>query len=71
MFGFEIENVQGGEYANNLAECNTGGFLIYDLDGLRQYAGFATAEESNSVRILQYRVRHVLVHWVPGSYNFV
>ena len=37
VFGFEIENVQGGEYANNLAECNTGGFLIYDLDGLRQY----------------------------------
>ncbi|TJY61175.1 hypothetical protein E4T66_10160 [Sinimarinibacterium sp. CAU 1509] len=37
VFGFEIENVQGGEYANNVAECNTGGFLIYDLDGLRQY----------------------------------
>jgi uncharacterized repeat protein (TIGR03806 family) len=37
VFGFEIENVQGGEYANNIAECNTGGFLIYDLDGLRQY----------------------------------
>ena len=39
VFGFEIENVQGGEYADNLAECNTGGFLIYDLDGLRQYGG--------------------------------
>lgn len=37
VFGFEIENVNGGEYANNVAECNTGGFLIYDLDGLRQY----------------------------------
>lgn len=37
VFGFEIENVQGGEYANNLAECNAGGFLVYDLDGLRQY----------------------------------
>jgi uncharacterized repeat protein (TIGR03806 family) len=37
VFGFEIENVKGGEYANNIAECNTGGFLIYDLDGLRQY----------------------------------
>jgi uncharacterized repeat protein (TIGR03806 family) len=37
VFGFEIENVQGGEYANNVAECNTGGFLVYDLDGLRQY----------------------------------
>ena len=37
VFGFEIENVQGGEYDSNIAECNTGGFLIYDLDGLRQY----------------------------------
>lgn len=37
VFGFEIENVRGGEYAHNIAECNTGGFLIYDLDGLRQY----------------------------------
>ena len=38
VFGFEIENVNGGEYYNNVAECNTGGFLIYDLDGnLRQY----------------------------------
>ena len=37
VFGFEIENVRGGEYAHNLAECNTGGFLIYDLDNLRQY----------------------------------
>lgn len=37
VFGFEIENVQGGEYRNNLAECNTGGFLVYDLDNLTQY----------------------------------
>lgn len=37
VFGFEIENVRAGEYDGNLAECNTGGFLIYDLDGLRQY----------------------------------
>ncbi|MGH8562232.1 MAG: parallel beta-helix domain-containing protein, partial [Nevskiales bacterium] len=37
VFGFEIENVQGGEYDSNVAECNTGGFLVYDLDGLRQY----------------------------------
>ncbi len=38
VFGFEIENVQGGEYHDNIAECNTGGYLIYDLDGnLRQY----------------------------------
>jgi len=37
VFGFEIENVRDGEYDSNIAECNTGGFLIYDLDGLRQY----------------------------------
>lgn len=37
VFGFEIENVTNGMYDTNLAECNTGGFLIYDLDGLRQY----------------------------------
>ena len=37
VFGFEIENVRGGEYADNLSECNTGGFLVYDLDGLTRY----------------------------------
>lgn len=37
VFGFEIENVRHGEYSGNLAECNTGGFLIYDLDNLTQY----------------------------------
>lgn len=37
VFGFEIENVQDGEYSDNLAECNTGGFLVYDLDNLTQY----------------------------------
>ena len=37
VMGFEIENVQGGEYDRNLAECNTGGFLIYDLENLTQY----------------------------------
>lgn len=37
VFGFEIENVVDGEYSGNLAECNTGGFLVYDLDNLTQY----------------------------------
>ena len=37
VFGFEIENVRGGEYVENLAECNSGGFLVYDLDGLTRY----------------------------------
>lgn len=37
VMGFEIENVQGGEYDGNLAECNTGGFLVYDLENITQY----------------------------------
>lgn len=37
VFGFEIENVQDGEYSENVAECNSGGFLVYDLDNLTQY----------------------------------
>jgi uncharacterized repeat protein (TIGR03806 family) len=37
VFGMEIENVSGGEYVGNIAECNTGGFLVYDTDGLAQY----------------------------------
>ncbi|MDD9892137.1 MAG: hypothetical protein OXT49_01320, partial [Gammaproteobacteria bacterium] len=49
VMGFEIENVQGGEYAGNLGECNTGGFLIYDLDGLEQY-GYGTRMYNNVVR---------------------
>lgn len=37
VFGLEIENVRHGAYLNNVAECNTGGFLIYDLDNLTRY----------------------------------
>lgn len=37
VFGFEIENVRHGEYRFNTAECNTGGFLVYDLDNLTRY----------------------------------
>ncbi|WP_373088450.1 parallel beta-helix domain-containing protein [Zhongshania sp.] len=37
VVGFEIENVRGGGYVDNLSECNTGGFLVYDLDGLTRY----------------------------------
>ena len=48
-FGFEIENVQGGEYDSNLAECNTGGMLVYDLDGLTQY-GERTRVHGNVIR---------------------
>ncbi|MGJ8687060.1 MAG: parallel beta-helix domain-containing protein, partial [Spongiibacteraceae bacterium] len=37
VMGFEIENVMGGEYDSNIAECNTGAFLIYDLSNITQY----------------------------------
>ncbi|WP_436278829.1 parallel beta-helix domain-containing protein [Solimonas soli] len=50
VFGFEIENVRGGEYDGNLAECNTGGFLIYDLDNLRQY-GDRSVMKNNTARM--------------------
>src|SRR5699024_767285 len=35
--GFELENIQRGDMYDNVAECNTFGFLIYDLPGLNQY----------------------------------
>lgn len=50
VMGLEIENVQGGEYDSNIAECNTGGFLIYDLDGLDQY-GYASRMFNNIARM--------------------
>lgn len=49
VMGLEIENVQGGEYRNNIAECNTGGFLIYDLNNLDQY-GYGTRMHGNIAR---------------------
>lgn len=35
--GFEIENTNRADQYDNLAECNTGGFLIFDLPGLSQF----------------------------------
>ena len=35
--GYEIENSDRADMHDNLAECNTGGFLIFDLPGLNQY----------------------------------
>lgn len=49
VFAFEIENVRGGEFINNLAECNTAGFLVYDLDGITRY-GKATRVHGNVAR---------------------
>lgn len=56
VFGFEIENVRHGEYDNNLAECNTGGFLVYDLDNLTQYG--------------ERTIMHDNVSRMNNSYNF-
>ncbi len=35
--GYEIENTDEADMHHNLAECNTAGFLIFDLPGLAQY----------------------------------
>ena len=56
VFGFEIENVQGAEYDNNLAECNTAAYLIYDLENLGWY-GDRTVMRNN-------------VAWNNNTYNF-
>lgn len=50
VFGLEIENMRHGEYAHNIAECNTGGFLIYDLDNLTRY-GHRTSMHDNISRM--------------------
>ncbi len=35
--GFEIENSDDADVFDNVAHCNTGGFLTFDLPGLNQY----------------------------------
>ena len=35
--GFEIENTDDADVFDNVAHCNTGGFLTFDLPGLNQY----------------------------------
>ena len=35
--GFEIENSDDADMFDNVAHCNTGGFLTFDLPGLNQY----------------------------------
>ncbi len=35
--GFEIENTDNADVFDNVAHCNTGGFLTFDLPGLNQY----------------------------------
>lgn len=35
--GYEIENSDDADMFDNVAHCNTGGFLVFDLPGLNQY----------------------------------
>lgn len=35
--GYEIENSDNADLYNNVAHCNTGGFLVFDLPGINQY----------------------------------
>ena len=35
--GYEIENTDDADVFDNVAHCNTGGFLTFDLPGLNQY----------------------------------
>ncbi|HZP11270.1 MAG TPA: parallel beta-helix domain-containing protein [Nevskiaceae bacterium] len=72
-FGYEIENDRESEYDSNLAECNTGGFLVYDLDGLTQY-GDRSLVHGNIVRMNNsYNVAEHpgLVKEVPPGTGFI
>jgi len=35
--GYEIENTDNADLFDNVAHCNTGGFLVFDLPGINQY----------------------------------
>lgn len=35
--GYEIENTDNADLYDNVAHCNTGGFLVFDLPGINQY----------------------------------
>ncbi|EKF73784.1 hypothetical protein A11A3_11908 [Alcanivorax hongdengensis A-11-3] len=72
VMGFEIENVQGGEYNSNTAECNTGGFLIYDLENITQYGDTSVmlnnlARNNNTYNFAQ----SGLVSIVPRGSGFI
>ena len=72
VMGFEIENVQGGEYDNNLAECNTGGFLIYDLENITQYGDTSVMLNNVSRNNNTYNFAHSgLVSAVPRGTGFI
>ena len=35
--GYEVENTDNADLYDNVAHCNTGGFLVFDLPGINQY----------------------------------
>ncbi len=73
VFGFEIENVQGGMYEDNIAECNTAGFLVYDLDGLT-FHGKRTIVRRNLARnnnTYNFAVPGSIVAAVPRGSGFI
>tara|TARA_R110000850_G_scaffold2621_5_gene12382 strand:+ start:198 stop:3221 length:3024 start_codon:yes stop_codon:yes gene_type:complete len=72
VMGFEIENVQGGEYDSNLAECNTGGFLIYDLENITQYGDTSVMLNNTARNNNTYNFAHSgLVSVVPRGVGFI
>ncbi|WP_238400896.1 parallel beta-helix domain-containing protein [Alloalcanivorax marinus] len=72
VMGFEIENVQGGEYDNNVAECNTGGFLIYDLENITQYGDTSVMVNNLARNNNTYNFAHSgLVSVVPRGVGFI
>lgn len=73
VFGFEIENVQEGMYEDNLAECNTAGFLVYDLTGLTHH-GKRTIVRRNVARnnnTYNYAQPGSIVAQVPRGSGFI
>lgn len=72
VMGFEIENVQGGEYDSNVAECNTGGFLIYDLENITQYGDTSVMLNNIARNNNTYNFAHSgLVSAVPRGTGFI
>lgn len=72
VMGFEIENVNGGEYDSNLAECNVGGFLVYDLENLTQYGNTSIMHDNISRNNNTYNFANSgMVSMVPRGTGFI
>ncbi|MDX1802996.1 MAG: parallel beta-helix domain-containing protein [Alcanivorax sp.] len=72
VMGFEIENVRGGEYDSNVSECNTGGFLIYDLENITQYGDTSVMLNNQARNNNTYNFAHSgLVSLVPRGTGFI